>query len=216
MYEFLILGILMDGPCHGYGIRRIVERIFGTRRTVAWGTLYATLHKLQEAGLIDLAAPASGEAESRTGPPSKWYRITDAGCRRFYECMRIPDEPYWDEDLAFIIQITRFGHVDQGQRLALLGHRLDVCRQQLADLSLWWRQVSRAQMLPDHERPWILMSIDHRRALVEAEIAWVSEQLAALEQGNGAEIRMAAPCEAPVRSMLTEEIIPTERERNDR
>jgi DNA-binding PadR family transcriptional regulator len=196
MYEFLILGILMDGPCHGYGIRRIVERLFGARRTVAWGTLYATLHKLQEAGLIDLAAPVGGDTELRTGPPSKWYRITDAGRRRFYTFMCVPTEPEGDEDLAFLIQITRFGHVDLEQRLALLRHHLDVCRQQRADLTLWERQVSGAQELPDHERPWILMSIDRRRALVEADLVWVSRQIEALEQGTVPEIRRAIPGEA--------------------
>jgi DNA-binding PadR family transcriptional regulator len=206
MYEFLILGILMDGPCHGYGIRRIAEKSLGSRCTAAWGTLYATLRKLQESGLIELAAPTGGDTESRTGPPSKWYRITDAGRKRFYTFMRTSHEPDGDEDLTFIIQITRFGHVDPEQRLALLRHHLDLCQQQLADLMLWRRQVSSAQEMPDHERPWILMSIDRRFALVDADIAWVSRQIAALEQGALPEIRKTIPGESPVECILSEEI----------
>jgi DNA-binding PadR family transcriptional regulator len=206
MHEFLILGVLMDGPCHGYGIRRIMERSFGVHRTLAWGTLYATLHRLQETGLIEIAA-AGLELEPRNGPPSKWYRITESGRTRFFSYMEIQEAPDADEDLAFILKITRFGHVSLEQRQTLLQHHLDLCLQQIEDLTLWWHQVACEQELPDHERPWILMSIDRRRALAEADSKWVSQQLEALEEREIPEIRKVWPCEAPAGSMLSEEIV---------
>jgi DNA-binding PadR family transcriptional regulator len=213
MYEFMILGILMDGPCHGYGIRRIAEHVFGTDRTVAWGTLYATLHKLQEAGLVDLCPLQAGEPEARNGPPGKWYCITDAGRQRFAAHMQPAQEPDGDADLTFTLQITRFGHVGREQRLILLRHHLNHCRRSLTHLAQRSHQVAGAQDLTDQERSWILLSIDRRRALHEADVAWVTGQLAALAQSDAPAIRTTDARNASGGSILIEHLSSVESER---
>ena len=66
--HFHVLLSLVDGPTHGYGIRRMVdERTGGTVRLAA-GTLYETLQRLEQRGLIrETERPAEAEEAS-----SRW------------------------------------------------------------------------------------------------------------------------------------------------
>src|SRR5579859_6772473 len=131
MYEFIVLALLMAGPMHGYGIRQIMNRIIGPYRTVAWGPLYTALRKLQEAGLIEAAQDqeeaAEDGADPRGGPPSKRYRITDAGRERFQALMAVPREPEPEYEFTFGIKLARFGHVPPQERLALLRDYREYC-----------------------------------------------------------------------------------------
>jgi len=64
----LVLSSLADGPKHGYALTKDIERFAGVH--LAPGTLYASLERLVEAGMIEALA-----AEGRRRP----YRITGVG-----------------------------------------------------------------------------------------------------------------------------------------
>lgn len=49
----LVLGVLQDGPRHGYDIAREVERRSSDKLSFSYGTLYPVLHALEHDGLID-------------------------------------------------------------------------------------------------------------------------------------------------------------------
>lgn len=66
----LVLVSLSDGPKHGYAIMTDVEA--GTGRPMGPGTLYATLARLEERGLIEALPPTD-----RRRP----YRLTGLGAR---------------------------------------------------------------------------------------------------------------------------------------
>jgi DNA-binding PadR family transcriptional regulator len=74
---FQILMALVDGECHGYAImRQVAERSEGTVR-LGPGTLYGSLKRLLEVGIIE-------ESEERMDPDSnderrRYYRITKLG-----------------------------------------------------------------------------------------------------------------------------------------
>src|SRR5689334_9920310 len=138
MYEFIVLALLMAGPMHGYGIRQIMNRIIGPYRTVAWGPLYTTLRKLQKAELIEAAPdeePFAETAEMRGGPPSKRYRLTEAGRARFHALMAVPREPEPEYEFTFGVKLARMGHIPPEQRLALLRDYRNYCRARLAHLA---------------------------------------------------------------------------------
>jgi len=70
----LVLAVLMDGPLHGYGIAREIERRSDNALKFKEGTLYPALHALEGEGLI------VGEwRREEGGRERKVYTITPAG-----------------------------------------------------------------------------------------------------------------------------------------
>ncbi len=63
---------------HGLGIAADVKAFTGGRLALGPGTLYGTIKRLLEAGLVeDLGAPSAGEDD----PRRRYYRITGKGRR---------------------------------------------------------------------------------------------------------------------------------------
>ena len=74
---FHILIALADGPVHGYAIMREVGERTGGRLRLGPGTLYGSIKRMLEQGLIEEArAPAAEDAERR-----RYYRLTRQGRR---------------------------------------------------------------------------------------------------------------------------------------
>ena len=66
--HFHVLLSLVEGPSHGYGIRRAVDQRTDGRIVLAAGTLYETLQRLQRDGLIvETGRPDDSEVAS-----SRW------------------------------------------------------------------------------------------------------------------------------------------------
>lgn len=70
----LILAVLKDMPLHGYGIAREIERRSSKALTFKEGTLYPTLHMLEQEGLVQ-----SEWHRETGGREKKVYTITPAG-----------------------------------------------------------------------------------------------------------------------------------------
>lgn len=74
---FHILLALADGEKHGYGIMRVVAEQTDQRLIMGPGTLYGTLKRMLEAGLVE-------EASERSDPQlneerRRYYRISSKG-----------------------------------------------------------------------------------------------------------------------------------------
>jgi DNA-binding PadR family transcriptional regulator len=67
-----------DGPIHGYEIMTAVETMTAGAVTMGPGTLYGTIKRLLNEGLIE---PAEGPDQVPEGPPRRYYRVTDLGRR---------------------------------------------------------------------------------------------------------------------------------------
>jgi DNA-binding PadR family transcriptional regulator len=63
---------------HGLGIAADVKAFSHGRLTLGPGTLYGTIKRLLEAGLVEDLAPPSGEDDD---PRRRYYRITPKGRR---------------------------------------------------------------------------------------------------------------------------------------
>ncbi len=76
----LILATLRDGPAHGYGLARTIERRTENALQLREGTLYPALHALERDGLVVSAweTPAGGRER-------KVYRLTLAGEKKLDE-----------------------------------------------------------------------------------------------------------------------------------
>ena len=71
------------GPLHGYGIAQRIEQTSGQQLRVHYGTLYASLLKLQQEGYI-----ATEWGVSDNNRKAKFYRLTRAGRKQVEKAAR--------------------------------------------------------------------------------------------------------------------------------
>lgn len=74
---FHVLLALGDGTSHGYAIMQAFEELTDGREHLLPGTLYATLARMAESGLLEEAAPPDPDADARR----RYYRVTPWGRR---------------------------------------------------------------------------------------------------------------------------------------
>ncbi|MBC8514389.1 helix-turn-helix transcriptional regulator [bacterium] len=79
MRAIALLGLLMDGPQHGYGLRKLMDGVLSRIVPIKGGTLYYTLKSLHKEGLV---APM-GEERSGRRPSRLLYHITPKGEKAF-------------------------------------------------------------------------------------------------------------------------------------
>lgn len=85
--DYVIMGLLSEGPLTGYQIKRIIDVRFRFFWNESYGQLYPTLKKLNEDGFIEECDP--GEPQKRA---QKAYRITSYGLTALKEWLRQPVE----------------------------------------------------------------------------------------------------------------------------
>ena len=71
LLEFLILGVVSEDTVYAADI---IKRLSATDFATQEGTLYPLLSKMRREGLLDYEWQ-----ESASGPPRKYYRLTDSG-----------------------------------------------------------------------------------------------------------------------------------------
>jgi len=87
------------GPLHGYGIAQRIEQTSGDRLRVHYGTLYASLLKLQQEGYI-----ASAWGVSDNNRKAKFYRLTRAGRKQVEKAAR-----EWQQTTAIVARFLAPG-----------------------------------------------------------------------------------------------------------
>lgn len=92
--EFCILSILSDGDAYP---TEIIERMKTARLVVVEGTLYPLLTRLKNMELLSYRWE-----ESTSGPPRKYYRLTETGERFLREL-----ESTWDELVNSVEEVTK-------------------------------------------------------------------------------------------------------------
>jgi DNA-binding PadR family transcriptional regulator len=60
-----LLGLLEEGPQHGYELKHRYDANFPGVRPLPFGQVYATLARLHRDGLVDIAAVESGAGPDR-------------------------------------------------------------------------------------------------------------------------------------------------------
>ncbi len=83
MIDNVILGILMEGPQTGYGLKSTIEQSVGFFYTASYGSLYPALKRLAEQGAISLM-------ETDGAKNKKLYNIEASGRKQFLEWLGEP------------------------------------------------------------------------------------------------------------------------------
>lgn len=92
--EFCILSILADGDAYP---TEIIERMKTAKLVVVEGTLYPLLTRLKNFGLLTYRWE-----ESTSGPPRKYYRLTESGTAFLNEL-----STSWEELVQSVAQVTK-------------------------------------------------------------------------------------------------------------
>src|SRR6188768_1679280 len=83
-----LLGLLVEGPTHGYNLKQRYDAYFAGERPLAFGQVYATLARMIRDGLIVALGTEAGG-----GPDRKRYQITHSGRAHLEEWLRSPEPP---------------------------------------------------------------------------------------------------------------------------
>src|SRR6476660_426922 len=88
LLEFAVLGLLHEGPTHGYDLRRRLNTALGPFRALSYGTLYPALKGLLDRGLI---AQASDPVAPGSKRPRVVYELTAGGKEHFADLVARTD-----------------------------------------------------------------------------------------------------------------------------
>src|SRR6478672_11135336 len=94
LLEFAVLGLLHEGPTHGYDLRRRLNTALGPFRALSYGTLYPALKSLLGRGLV-----AETEDPGPSGRRARVvYELTAAGKEHFAELVARSDSSAYEDD----------------------------------------------------------------------------------------------------------------------
>ncbi len=162
--ELAILGLLAEGPQHGYQIQRAIE-LRGVREwtTIGFSSVYYILNKLERDGLLE-----SRLAPSRRGPVRKVYAITQAGQGVLQTALvDLLSTPH-DRRSGFILGLANMHLLRPEQVRRALDAYESQLRTRLAELN-----QSRAAQA---ESPLPIRAIyDYRLQMTLAELEWLRE-----------------------------------------
>jgi DNA-binding PadR family transcriptional regulator len=156
----VLLGVLADGPAHGYDLKHAHDERFPASRALAYGQVYATLARLQDAGLVEVI-----ETSQAAGPERRVYALTDAGSARLATWLDTTEEPgsyAADELVRKTVTALHSGH----DASAFLH------RQREVHLSAMRRLT---QELRDADSAGAQIAIDHALAHLDAELRWLED-----------------------------------------
>lgn len=181
LLDFALLGLLHEGPAHGYELRRRLNEALGAFRALSYGTLYPALSGLLDRGLIaqstpaGLPVPAATTSRGATKVRAKSagrnrivYEITAAGKESFDEAARRIDSAAYDDD-GFGVRLAFFGRTEADVRLRILEGRRSRVEEQLQTVR---ENASRERARLDS---WTQALQRHGEETTEREVRWLTE-----------------------------------------
>ena len=166
--QFAVLGLLHEGPLHGYELRKRLNGVLGTFRAISYGSLYPCLKDMLATGLIAEDGPADAGAPALTGRRARIvYKLTAEGKDKFQQWLADAGPDAYEDDL-FGVHLAFFGRTDRDIRLRILLGRRNRLEERMATL--------RSNLAKRRERldEWTLTLQQHGLDSVEREVDWLS------------------------------------------
>jgi DNA-binding PadR family transcriptional regulator len=170
--ELAVLGLLHEGPMHGYELRKRLNLMLGWGRVLSYGSLYPTLKKMLRGALIE-ESTASTPLSRR---PKIVYQVTEAGTREFERLMAEVGPTAWEDD-NFDIRFAFFSSTDMEIRLRVLEGRRMRLQERLDRVQ---RELSMTEKEADRYAGELQR---HGVESVEREVNWLSDLINA-ERSN--------------------------------
>ncbi len=164
LLEFAVLGLLHEGPTHGYDLRRRLNEALGPFRALSYGTLYPALKSLLGRGLIAEAADP-GRPGKR---PRVVYELTAAGKEHFADLVARADSSAYEDD-GFDVRFAFFARTESEVRLRILEGRRTRLEDDLE------RVRERAARTRERLDSWSTALQQHGEEQTEREVRWLTE-----------------------------------------
>jgi DNA-binding PadR family transcriptional regulator len=164
-----LLALLEPGPAHGYTLKQKYDRWFAQKRPLAFGQVYATLGRLEKRGLV-----VQADIEAGRGPERRLYEITPDGVTAVEQWVFTPQSPdlYAASSLHSRLTIALLSGRDGADVLA--GQR-EAYLERMREL----QRLRRSAAGPD------LLAVTYELAHLDADLRWIAESGARLEQLEG-------------------------------
>jgi len=173
LLDFALLGLLHEGPAHGYQLRQRLNEALGAFRALSYGTLYPALSGLLDRGLIAQSTSAgkpvaATQTTKQAGRNRIVYEITAAGKETFEDSARRIDTAAYEDD-GFGVRLAFFGRTRADVRLRILEGRRSRVEEQL--------ETVRANSSRSRERmdSWTTALQRHGEESTEREVRWLTE-----------------------------------------
>jgi DNA-binding PadR family transcriptional regulator len=167
--ELAVLGLLHEGPMHGYELRKRLNLMLGWGRVLSYGSLYPALKKMLRGNLIEEATATMTPVSRR---PRIVYQVTEKGTAEFERLMSEVGPTAWEDD-NFDIRFAFFGRTDMEIRLRVLEGRRTRLQERLdriqSQLSMTEKEVDRYSA--ELQR--------HGVESAEREVQWLSDLIKA-------------------------------------
>ncbi len=159
--EMTLLGLLRDGPRHGYDLAREFGEgtVLGDIIHLEPSLLYANLKKLERDGFVRSKVEVQGAR-----PPRRMLELTDSGRDALSRWLAEPVERTRELRLEFLLKLYIARQVDPERVGSLVAEQADVCRGFIASLG---EQLAQEQ--DDFRRLVLEMRLAQNTALV----AWL-------------------------------------------
>lgn len=165
--HLLLLGVLMAQSQHGYRINEFVETNLGRVSRMRRATAYALLERLETQGFVRMDTQVVGNH-----PPRKVYSITASGKEKFLELLQTLLVRIDDRSSSADIALMFLEHLPRERSVELLGERVRGLRS----------HMNRLQSTPKHATaPGVDYAIGRKVALVQAELSWLEQTIATLD-----------------------------------
>lgn len=168
-HELLFLGLLMEGPKHGYEIKRLMEEELFPFVGLKIKSIYYPLKKMEQLGLVNKDVGREGK-----WPEKFIYSITPKGEKIFHhlvtESFLSIERPYFNVDLALYF----LSYVDKKIAQRRLRARVIFLRRIKRDLESLEKNIK-----PNKQH--LAIILEHEQDLVSAEIKSITRLIDTLE-----------------------------------
>ncbi len=160
--ELLFLGLLHDGPKHGYQLKKLMQEISATFTGMKTDSIYYPLKKM----LADALVTRSTDKEGRR--PTKYtYKLTEKGKEEFRKLLLrnilAVEKPYFSIDLSLYF----LNYIPHQLRRRYLNVRLQLLRRLKNGLAKLKDNLT-GKTLPN-----IVSILEHNQELLETEIKFI-------------------------------------------
>lgn len=169
--EIAILGLLKEGPMHGYEIRKRLGVTLGPLWTVSFGSLYPCLRRLRKAGLVQEKASReagkrkkASKSSTKTRRSRKVYEITPEGETHFFTEL---EEGAVYDTATFQTRFAFFRYLSKEARIGLLERRKVHLQEKLIEFR------DSLQSAKERIDAYTMQLIEHGMEATEQDIRWL-------------------------------------------
>jgi DNA-binding PadR family transcriptional regulator len=196
--ELAVLGLLKEGPMHGYELRKRLKTTISPLYAVSYGSLYPCLKRLLRSGMVEeTTTETSGRrARRRTAATAaktprrakKVYEITDSGERFFFDQLELG--AVYDTD-RFQTRFAFFRYLPAESRIGLLERRKAYLQEKLIEFK------ESLQATRERIDAYTRSLIEHGMEATEQDIRWLDGLIDQERGGTGGRRTRVRPPRSP-------------------